>query len=100
MNIKKAWETFQIGRAEKARQTRQKFFDSLQIKIDEQPSPEITDEIINFSEAHTDSETSANITPSIIEPTIVKQTFPRKKSPSSTKKGLIKEETFKPIELI
>jgi hypothetical protein len=67
-------------------QTRQKFLDSLQIKIDEQLSTEINDEIINFS----DSE----VTPLISEQTIVKQNLSRKK------KGSIKEETFKPIELI
>jgi hypothetical protein len=102
--MKKAWETLQTGRAEKAMQTRQKFLDSLQIKVDEQLSPEINDEIINISEIRTDSETSAPTTPLIIEQQqqVVKQTPPRKKSPSSTKKeSVVKDEiNSKKIELI
>lgn len=103
INMKKAWETLQNGRAEKAMQTRQKFLDSLQIKIDDQPSPDITDEITNFSEIRTDSETSATITPPIIEPQqqVLKPILTRKKSPSSMKKAsVIIDETPKPIEVI
>jgi hypothetical protein len=99
--MKKAWETFETGRAEKAMQTRQKFLDSLQIKFDDQPSPEITDEIINLSESLTDTETIERIVPSIIEQQQVgKQILSRKKSPSSIKKGSVKDETFKQMEFI
>lgn len=95
--MKKAWETLENGRAEKALQTRQKFLDSLQIKnVDEQSSPDINDEITSLSEIRTDSETSATVSSPIIEQPqpILKS---RKKSPSSAKKTSI---IAKPIELI
>lgn len=95
INMKKAWETFQTGRAEKAMQTRQKFLDSLQIKIDDQLSPEITDEIINLPETRIDAEAPSTITSSVIEQQqVVKQNPPRKKKVS------VKEEPTKQIELI
>ncbi len=57
INMKKAWETFQIGRAEKAMQTRQRFLDSLQTKSNEQLTPEINDAIIQLSDTQTNTET-------------------------------------------
>ena len=38
MNMKKAWETQEAGRAQKALQSRQKFLESLQAKADAHPS--------------------------------------------------------------
>jgi hypothetical protein len=89
--MKKAWETFETGRAVKAMQTRQKFLDSLQI------ISELSDTITtNTSEIHTDTETSNTV----IEQQVVKQIPSRKKSPLSTKKKLVKDELPKQIECI
>ena len=95
LNMKKAWETFESGRAEKAMKSRQKFLDSLRIKPDEQAVSETT-----VSEPRTDTEVSNLLTPPVIESPVPKQTFPRKKSPASGKKGSAKEEPPKPIESI
>lgn len=80
-------------------QTRQKFLDSLHIKIDDQPLPDINDETTNISETPTDSETSTtkSVTEQQQQPEVVKS---RKKSPSSTKKGTIKEENPKQVEIL
>ena len=96
--MKKAWETFQTGRAEKAMQTRQRFLDSLQPKSDEQQStPEISDVVISLSDTHTDTEISLSSVPSSNEQ-VIKQTSPRKRS--SLKKGSIKDvEALKQTEL-
>ena len=95
--MKKAWETFQTGRAEKAMQTRQRFLDSLQPKSDEQSTPEISDVIISLSDTHTDTEISFSSVPSSNEQ-VAKQTSSRKRS--SSKKGSIKDvEALKQTEL-
>jgi hypothetical protein len=91
INMKKAWETFQAGRAEKAMQTRQKFLDSLQL------TPEINDTTMNFSEAHADTEISSTSISSVIEQQVVKQTSSRKKSP--LKKGSPKQMDLIPPQL-
>lgn len=93
MNMKKAWETFQPGRAEKAMQSRQKFLDSLQI----QP---INDTPITPSDVCTPIETANTNEPPPPPPPVVKSTSSRKKSPFSIKKGSIREEIPKPTELI
>ncbi|CAF4085833.1 unnamed protein product [Rotaria sp. Silwood2] len=101
MNIKKAWETLQVGRADKALETRQKFLDSLQSKVDEVSGFETTDDITNVSEIRTDEETTSTINSSIIEQQqMIKQTPTTKRSSSLTKKGSIKEEVSKQTELI
>jgi hypothetical protein len=90
MNIKKAWETLQAGRAEKAMKTRQKFLDSLQINIDDGQY---------LSDIHTDEETIDITTPPIIE----QQQIIKQKSKNSSlrmKKGSVKDEISKQIELI
>ncbi|CAF3652930.1 unnamed protein product [Rotaria sordida] len=102
MNIKKAWATFQVGRAKKAMETRQKFLDSLQSKVDEVSLYETIDDATNISEIRTDEEVSTTINSSIIEQqqSVNKQTSTTKKSISSTKKESVKDEVSKQIELI
>ncbi|CAF3372079.1 unnamed protein product [Rotaria sp. Silwood1] len=101
MNIKKAWETLQVGRAEKAMESRQKFLDSSQLKVDEVSLVETTDDTTNVSEIRTDEETTSTINSSILgQQQIIKQTPTTKKSFLFMKKGSVKEETMKKTELI
>ncbi|CAM2703017.1 unnamed protein product [Rotaria socialis] len=100
MNMKRAWETLQAGRAENAMESRQRFLDSLQTKTDEVSSSEITDDTTIVSEIHTDEETNCIITSSTNESQqVIKQTSPTKKNVSSTKKGSAKDEISKQTEL-
>ena len=93
LNMKKAWETLEAGRAEKAMKTRQKFLDSLRPKTDDQLIVEIPSE----------TESIVVSTPPVIEKPQPQHTFKqhqhRKKSPS-LKKISSREESPKPIELI
>ena len=92
--MKKAWETFQAGRAEKAMRTRQKFLDSLHIQpINETPT--------TISDVPTSTEISSSTISSTTEPSspVVRRVSSGKKSASPTKKGSIREETPKPMEL-
>ena len=96
MNIKKAWETLQAGRAEKAMRSRQKFLESIQVKFDNQPSSQISDN----SETVTDNRP---ISSSVIEQQqqeIVRQPSTVKKSSQSSKKTQVKEDPPKQTELI
>ena len=58
-------ETLEIGRAEKAAQTRQKFLDSLQIKTDDNPLPDVLDGSTNILEIPAEED---------IEQQVIKQT--------------------------
>lgn len=95
MNIKKAWETLQAGRAEKAMESRQKFFDSLQAKADD---------TTNVSESCTEEETSSTIVSSSTSESLPQQVTKRisitKKTSPSTKNGYAKDETTKQTELV
>ena len=93
MNMKKAWETFQPGRAEKAMQSRQKFLDSLQIQQPINGTPTTPSDVSTLIETpHTNE-------PLPPPPPVVKPISSRKKSPFSTKKGSVREEILKPMEL-
>lgn len=107
INMKKAWETVEAGRAQKAMNTRQKFLESLQPKPDERPSSGTTDNALKRSDSRTDGETSsATVAPSTAATTeqkeITKQAHAStKKSASSTgnKKSTAKDEAAKQAEL-
>ncbi|CAF0738248.1 unnamed protein product [Adineta steineri] len=101
MNIKKAWETVQVGRAEKAMRTRQKFLDSLQVKNDEKPLPNVIDDTKILPAIHTDEETIPTHTAPIIEQQqTIKQISHSKKNSLTIKKGSIKDDIQKITELI
>jgi hypothetical protein len=78
-------------------QTRQRFLDSLQIKIDDHSLTDITDDSTNLLEIPTDEEIISVITPPIIEQQ--KQILSPKKNSLSTKKNSVKDEVPKQIEI-
>ncbi|UJR16262.1 hypothetical protein I4U23_003169 [Adineta vaga] len=95
MNIKKAWETLQVGRAEKAMRSRQKFLESIHVKVDDHPSSQISDN----SETVIDNRTISS--PIIEQPEMVRQPSTMKKSSSSlSKKTSVKDDLLKQTELI
>jgi hypothetical protein len=100
MNIKKAWETCETGRAQKAMQTRQKFLDSVQPKVEEGVSSDTPEDTSNQPEGRTDQETANPITPPVIDQQqqVVKQTSSTKKGSSSSKRGAAKDEAAKHTE--
>ncbi len=57
--MKKAWETFETGRAQKAMKSRQKFLDSLQPKVEDRPSSSAADSTIKRSDSRVDGEGTA-----------------------------------------
>ena len=90
MNMKKAWETYEIGRAEKAMRTRQRFLDSLPIPVDNHPLSEVKDGSTHISEVPTDEEVINTTTPPIIEQEqvvksirTIQKTFPKDERTSS-----------------
>ncbi|CAF4088818.1 unnamed protein product [Rotaria sp. Silwood2] len=108
INMKKAWETFEAGRAQKAMKARQKFLDSLQPKVEERPTSSTLDGTTKRPESRTGEEPS-NATPTTATATeqqhAAKQTpaatgSTTKKSASSTgnKKGVAKEDASKQAE--
>lgn len=99
MNMKRAWETMEAGRAEKAMETRQKFLDFLQTKTDESSSSGIVDDTTNVSEARTDEETTSTINSAAEQHPVTKQSTSTKKNPSSSKKESAKDESAKQREL-
>ena len=82
--MKKAWETFQIGRAEKAMRARQKFLDSFQ--------PDINEALGNLS----DTEISFARSLSISEP-VGKQTVARKSSLTKKRSTLPQLQIEEPL---
>ncbi|CAF3557642.1 unnamed protein product [Rotaria sp. Silwood1] len=112
INMKKAWETFEAGRAQKAMKARQKFLDSLQPKVEDHPSSGTLDGTTKRPESRAGEEpsTTTSATPSTVAATeqqhVAKQTpaaagSTAKKSASSTgnKKGAAKEDASKQAEL-
>ncbi|CAF1182417.1 unnamed protein product [Rotaria sordida] len=113
INMKKAWETFEAGRAQKAMKTRQKFLDSLQPKVEERPSSGTLDGTIKRPESRAGEEPSSTTTTISTTATateqqqVAKQTSPAtgpttKKSASSAgnKKVAAKEDASKQVESI
>ncbi|CAF1269415.1 unnamed protein product [Adineta ricciae] len=92
MNIKKAWETLQAGRAEKAMKSRQKFLESLQLKVDDQPPSQL----IENSESQPNN--GAISSPIIEQQETIRQSLISKKSSVSSKKTSAKEEPAKQVE--
>ncbi|UJR30270.1 hypothetical protein I4U23_017808 [Adineta vaga] len=108
INTKKAWETLETGRAQKAMQTRQKFLDSLQPKVEERPLSATTDGTTKSPETQPSDKPSTTTAPSTVPPAaeqqpVAKQTpaATTKKGISSTgtKKGAAKDEATKQAEL-
>lgn len=106
--MKKAWETYEAGRAQKAMKSRQKFLESLQPKAEERPPSVAADGTIKRSESRVDGEgTTAAPTPPAIEqaqqqaaskpPTTA--TSPKKSTSAAAKKAAAKDEAAKQAEL-
>ena len=106
--MKKAWETFESGRAQKAMKSRQKFLESLQPKAEERPPSGATDGTFKRSESRVDGEgTAVAATPPTNEqqqqqpapkqaPTAVS---PKKSTSAAAKKAAAKDEAAKQAEL-
>lgn len=105
--MKKAWETFESGRAQKAMKSRQKFLESLQPKAEERPPSSAADGTIKRSESRVDGEgTAVAATPPATEqqqqpaskqaPTA---TSPKKSTSAAAKKAAAKDEATKQAEL-
>ena len=92
MNMKKAWETLEAGRAQKAFETRQKFLESLQPKLDDETkeSPE------NRTEESIVSTVSDSPETTVSSP--LTSAGKRLISSSTSKKGSIKNEMNKQSE--
>jgi hypothetical protein len=109
--MKKAWETYEAGRAQKAMKARQKFLDSLQPKVEERPSSGVADSTTKRSESRVDGETTSGtaavpVAPTTEQPQVTKQIPPvsvsptKKNAPSTTsKKGAAKDDAAKQAEL-
>ena len=100
INMKKAWETFETGRAQKARMTRQKFLESLEPKVEDKPSVDTADGVGKVADGHAGDEkshTTAEQTPGAKQ----NAAGTSKKSTTSTgnKKETTKEDASKQAEL-
>jgi hypothetical protein len=114
INMKKAWETFESGRSQKAMKARQKFLDSLQPKVEERPSSGTIDGSTKRPESRAGEETTNAGTGTAVPTTaatteqqqVTKQTpaaattAAKKSAPSAaSKKGAAKDDTSKQAEL-
>ena len=96
INMKKAWETYEAGRAQKAMKARQKFLDSLQPKPDEPPATDGTTKPADEAAASAASSTNVPAASEQQPPASKQAPAPAapKKSASSTgnKKGAGKDD--------
>jgi hypothetical protein len=109
--MKKAWETYEAGRAQKAMKARQTFLDSLQPKVEERPSSGTTDTATKRPESRPDGEitNATGALPAVAtteQQQVTKQTpavaasAAKKTAPSTaSKKGAAKDEAAKQAEL-
>ncbi|CAM4739728.1 unnamed protein product [Rotaria magnacalcarata] len=110
INMKKAWETVEAGRAQKAMKARQKFLESLQPKPDERPSSSAIDGTTKRPDSHTGEETldatTTSTTTSAIDqqhaakqtPTAAAATTKKSGSSAANKKGAAKDDASKQAE--
>ena len=98
--MKKAWETFETGRAQKARMTRQKFLESLEPKAEEKSLTDTIDGVGKVSDGHAGDEKS-HATAEQHHGAKQNAAGTLKKSTSSTgnKKGTTKEDASKQADL-
>ena len=111
--MKKAWETFEAGRSQKAMKARQKFLDSLQPKPEERPTSSALDGTTKRSDSRVGDETSNTATPTagaateLQQPQHATKQTPATAAPSSkksasgagSKKSALKEDASKQAEL-
>jgi hypothetical protein len=108
--MKKAWETFETGRAQKAMKARQKFFESLQPKVEDRPASSAADGTLKRSDSRVDGDgtTPTAAHPAAATPELQQQTTKQTPAAPATKKttlaaaskkGAAKEEAAKQAEL-
>ena len=107
MNIKKQWEVFEPGRAQKAMETRRRFLDSLLIKDENQTIdnlPELADDQVNNPTTENLAENKKSPTASDIQESAVipphSSNTERLSSSGASKKRSTKDQATKQPEVI
>ena len=94
MSKKKAWETHEVGRAQKAKATRQRFLDSALVNVEDQPASDVAESTVDRLDVRTPDEATQPIAPPVTPAPKAK----RSHSTASTKRGSRKEEAAKLVE--